>query len=150
MSKNYYEPMHTAEHILNQVMLQSYTGERSFTTHIEKKKSKVDYIFSRDLSDQELIDIEEEVNRVIDKNLPVKENYLDYDEAIEHYDLSKIPESTKQSIRIIEVGNFDACPCIGQHVNNTNEIGKFKIVSSSFNDGVLRIRFKLLHDSKEV
>ena len=150
MSKNYFEPMHTAEHILNQVMLQSYTGERSFTTHIEKKKSKVDYKFSRNLSESELRNIEEKVNSVIDKDLPVKENFWDYNVAKEHYDLSKVPENSRHSIRIIEIGDFDACPCIGQHVKNTNEIGKFKIVSSSFNDGVLRIRFKLLQDTKEI
>ena len=144
MAKTYYEPMHTAEHILNQIMLQLHTGERSFTTHIERKKSKVDYNFTRDLSNDEKVVIESKVNEVIDKNLDVKEAFFQIEEAKKLFNLDKLPDSAGENIRIIKVGEFDACPCIGQHVNNTSEIGKFRIVSSSYNEGVLRIRFKLL------
>ena len=143
MSKNYYEPMHTAEHILNQVMLRLHTKERSFTTHIEKKKSKVDYYFDRDLSEQEKLIIEEKVNEVIESNLSVSEKLLDFDEAEINFNLERLPKKSADKVRIIEIGDFDSCPCIGQHVNSTSEIGKFKIVSSSHNDGILRIRFKL-------
>lgn len=144
MAKTYHEPMHTAEHILNQTMLQLHTGQRSFTTHIERKKSKVDYYFSRDLTDEEIIIIEEKVNAVIQSNLEITEEFVDINEAKTKYNLERLPDSAGDTIRIIKVGDFDACPCIGQHVNNTSEIGEFKIVSSSFNEGVLRIRFKLL------
>ncbi len=144
MAKTYYEPMHTAEHILNQTMLQLHTGERSFTTHIERKKSKVDYNFHRDLSEEEKSSIEKIVNDVISQNLDVTEKYIHINEAKEIFNLEKLPEDAGDDIRIIQVGDYDSCPCIGQHVNNTNEIGEFKIVSSSFNEGVLRIRFKLL------
>lgn len=150
MSKNYFEPMHTAEHILNQVMLKLHTEERSFTTHIERKKSKVDYYFSRNLSATEISEIETSVNSIIEKGLKVNEKYLDYDEAKKEHDLSRLPEDSGDMIRIIEIGDFDSCPCIGQHVKKTDEIGEFRIVSSSYNDGILRIRFKLIYESKEV
>ena len=144
MAKTYYEPMHTAEHILNQIMLQLHTGQRSFTTHIERKKSKVDYTFHRDLNEEEKIIVEQKVNEVIDKNLDVREKLVPLEEAKGIFNLDRLPEDAGDEIRIIEIGDFDACPCIGQHVSNTSEIGIFKIVSSSFNEGVLRIRFKLL------
>lgn len=144
MAKTYYEPMHTAEHILNQTMLQLHTGKRSFSTHIERKKSKVDYTFHRDLNEEEKKIVEQKVNEVIDKNLDVREKYVPLEKAGELFNLDRLPEDAGDEIRIIEVGDFDACPCIGQHVSNTREIGIFKIVSSSFNQGVLRIRFKLL------
>ena len=144
MAKTYYEPMHTAEHILNQTMLKFHTNERSFTTHIERKKSKVDYYFDRDLTIEEKDKIEERVNEVISKNLDVSEKLLELDEAKEIYNLDKLPENAGNKIRIITIGDYDSCPCIGQHVKNTSELGEFRIVSSSFNDGVLRIRFKLL------
>jgi len=46
-------------------------------------------------------------------------------------------------IRIVKIGDYDACPCIGPHVNSTKEIGEFRIGSTSFDNGVLRIRYKL-------
>jgi alanyl-tRNA synthetase len=143
MAKTYYEPMHTAEHILNQTMLQFHTNERSFTTHIERKKSKVDYYFDRDLNDDEKKSLENRVNEIIDQNLEVKEDFFDIAEAKKQFNLERLPQDAGDKIRIIKIGDYDACPCIGQHVENTSEIGKFKIVSSSFNEGILRIRFKL-------
>jgi alanyl-tRNA synthetase len=125
-------------------MLQLHTGKRSFTTHIERKKSKVDYTFHRDLTEEEKKIVEQKVNEVIDKNLDVREKLVSLDEAKGIFNLDRLPEGAGDEIRIIEIGDFDACPCIGQHVSNTGEIGIFKIVSSSFNEGVLRIRFKLL------
>ncbi|PID59675.1 MAG: hypothetical protein CR986_05245 [Ignavibacteriae bacterium] len=146
MTKTYHKPMHTAEHILNQIMLKDYTKARSFTTHIEKKKSKVDYHFDRNLTDDELLDIQNKVNKIIDSSLDVTENFLSYAEAAKDFNLEKLPADAGNKIRIINIGNFDSCPCIGQHVKNTNEIGKFKIISSSFNENVLRLRFKLEHN----
>jgi acyl-CoA reductase-like NAD-dependent aldehyde dehydrogenase len=57
-------------------MLQLHTGERSFTTHIERKKSKVDYNYHRDLSEEEKSSIEKIVNDVISQNLDVTENSI--------------------------------------------------------------------------
>lgn len=52
--KDYYAPMHTAEHILNATMVKAFGCERSFSNHIEKKKSKCDYYFKRNLTPEEL------------------------------------------------------------------------------------------------
>ncbi|MBU2585996.1 MAG: alanine-tRNA synthetase second additional domain-containing protein, partial [Bacteroidetes bacterium] len=48
------------------------------------------------------------------------------------------------TLRIIKIGDYDSCPCSGIHVNSTSEIGRFKIISTSFENDVLRLRFKLL------
>ena len=141
--KNYDPRMHTAEHILNQTMVRMFNRGRSFSAHIEKKKSKCDYHFDRNLTEEEISEIEKRVNEVIQKDLPVTEEFLPRSEAEKYFDLSKLPESAGEKIRIIHVGDYDACPCIGDHVKSTAEIGAFKIISTSFNDGVLRIRFKL-------
>jgi Ser-tRNA(Ala) deacylase AlaX len=125
-------------------MLRRITGERSFTTHIEKKKSKVDYHFNRNLTEHELKNLEEEVNEVIRKNLPVTERYMEFSKADLLFDLSRLPQDRNTEIRIIEIGDFDSCPCIGQHVDNTSEIGIFKIISSDYDGKKLRIRFKLI------
>ena len=64
-------------------------------------------------------------------------------EAKERYNLDRLPEDAGDPIRIIRIGDYDACPCIGPHVQSTKEIGEFRIVSTSFENGVLRIRYKL-------
>lgn len=144
MNKDYDPRMHSAEHILNQTMVRMFNKGRAFSAHIEKKKSKCDYYFDRELTQIELAEIEDRVNEIINQNLPVTEYFLPREEALKNFSLDKLPEQAGNTIRIIKIGDYDACPCIGTHVSSTKEIGVFKIISSSFDNGVLRIRFKLI------
>ena len=142
--KEYSEPrMHTAEHILNQAMVRMFGCKRAFSSHIEKKRSKCDYKFARALTAEETAELEKKVNEVIKTDLPVAEKFVSREEAAEKLDLGRLPEGTGETLRVILVGDYDACPCIGPHVKSTSEIGVFKIASSSFENGILRIRFKL-------
>lgn len=141
--KNYDPFMHSAEHILNGVMVKKFGKGRSFSQHIERKKSKCDYNgFDRNLTEEELREIEKEVNQIVDMDLPVNEEFLTLSEAKEKYNLEKLPDDIDEEIRIVKIGEFDACPCIGPHVNSTKEIGQVKIISSGFDNDILRIRFK--------
>ena len=142
-NKQYHPQMHSAEHILNQTMVRMFNCGRSFSNHIEKKKSKCDYHFDRNLVQSEIEEIEVRVNEVIENDLVVVEEFYPRDEAIIKFNLSKLPDDAGDKIRIIKIGDYDTCPCSGQHVSHTNEIGKFKIISTNFNENVLRIRFKL-------
>lgn len=144
MSKDYNPRMHSAEHILNQTMVRMFNKGRSFSAHIEKKKSKCDYHFEKNLSADEVSEVENKVNKVIAENLPVKESFISKEEASIKFNLERLPEEAGDSLRIISIGDYDDCPCIGPHVQSTNEIGGFKIISTDFSEGVLRIRFKLL------
>jgi len=135
--------MHSAEHILNQAMGRLFGCERCFSAHIERKKSKCDYRFERPLTAEELAVLEKEVNRAIAADLPVSETYLGLDEARKAYNLTRLPEGAGERIRIVSIGGYDHCPCIGPHVASTREIGVFRITTASHDDGVLRIRFKL-------
>jgi len=135
--------MLSAEHILNQAMGRLFGCERCFSAHIERKKSKCDYRFERPLTAEELAVLEKEVNRAIAADLPVSETYLGLDEARKAYNLTRLPEGAGERIRIVSIGGYDHCPCIGPHVASTREIGVFRITTASHDDGVLRIRFKL-------
>ncbi|MFA5188079.1 MAG: hypothetical protein WC460_01810 [Patescibacteria group bacterium] len=141
--KEVYPPMHTAEHLLNQTMVRLFGTKRCFSAHIEKKKSKCDYHFDRALNPEEIKLLEDKVNEVIALDLPVKEKFINYEIASKQFDLTRLPEGQKEDLRIIEIGDYDSVPCIGPHVKSTKEIGQFKIISSDFNNGVLRIRYKL-------
>jgi alanyl-tRNA synthetase len=135
--------MHTAEHILNSVMDKMFHCGRSFNSHIEKRKSKCDYTIRRAPSAKDIAAVERTVNEIIKLNVPVGEEFVGRREADEKYFTGKLPGNAGEKIRIITIGNFDACPCIGQHVSNTSEIGRFSISSADYNDGVLRVRFVL-------
>jgi len=135
--------MHSAEHILNQTMDRMFQCGRCFNAHIEKKKSKCDYRFDRELTPQELEEIQTRVNQVIADDLAVTERHVSDAQALKKYNTEKLPKNAGDSIRIIHIGDYDACPCIGSHVESTGELGGFKITTASFNNDVLRIRFKL-------
>ena len=147
MKKNIDPRMHSAEHILNQTMDRMFRCGRCFNAHIEKKKSKCDYRFNRPLSQKELQEIQTQVNRVIAENLPVTEKYISKSETLGNYNTDKLPSDTGDTIRIVQIGDYDACPCIGPHVKSSAGISGFQITSSNFDEGVLRIRFKLLKNS---
>lgn len=143
-NKQEYPPMHTAEHILNQTMVRLFHCGRAVSAHIERKKSKCDYLLKQKTTAEQIQEIENKVNDIILQNLPVSVEYLTQEEAEKMFDLSRLPKDASQTLRIVKIGDYDACPCIGVHVNNTSEIGRFNIVSSDFFDGRLRIRFNLL------
>lgn len=137
------EPMHTAEHILNQTMVQTFGCKRAYSSHIERKKSKCDYMMSEAPSDVQIKAVEDKVNEVIKHNLPITTEFANRNELSTDIELDRLPEGTDDELRLVKVGDYDTCVCIGAHVENTSEIGEFKIISHDFEDGRLRLRFKL-------
>ncbi len=93
---------------------------------------------------QQMDEVEATVNRIIDSGLPITEEQVLKADASQFLDLSKLPADAPETIRVVRVGNYDACACIGPHVANSKEVGEFKIISHNHNEGVLRIRFRLL------
>lgn len=146
-NKQEYPPMHTAEHILNQTMVRMFGCPRSKNTHIERKKSKCDYLLEACPTDEQVAAIEAQVNKIIAAALPVTISFVSKEEAASIVDLSKLPEDVSDTLRIIRVGEYDACACIGAHVDNSKEIGQFRIISHSFENGIWRVRFKLSEPS---
>ncbi len=142
-NKKEYPPMHTAEHILNQTMARMFGCPRSKNTHIERKKSKCDYTLLHAPTDEQVQAIENKVNKVIAMNLSVTVEYMNKEEAKDLVDLSKLPDDVSDTLRIVRVGDYDVCACIGSHVENTSEIGVFNITTHSFENGRWRVRFKL-------
>ena len=143
-NKAEYEPAHSAEHILNQTMIRMFGCPRSRNAHIEKKKSKCDYILNAEPTPEQVAEIESMVNAVIGRNLDVTIEFMTREKAAEIVDLSKLPEDASDTLRIVRIGDYDACACIGAHVQNTSEIGTFKIISHSYENGVWRLRWKVI------
>jgi len=83
------------------------------------------------------------VNEVIKQNLPITNAFVTRSEVPDAVDLSKLPDDASETLRLVTIGSYDVCACIGEHVQNTSEIGIFKIVSTDYNEDQFRIRFKL-------
>ncbi|MBO7609386.1 MAG: hypothetical protein J6S96_04205 [Muribaculaceae bacterium] len=136
-------PMHTAEHILNGTMVKMFSCGRHVSAHVERTKSKLDYDFPRPLTDEETRAIEARVNEVIAADLPVTEEFATQDEVADRFPLERLPEGASDTVRIVHVGDYDECLCAGDHVSHTAEIGTFRISSTRYQDGRLRIVFRL-------
>ena len=136
-------PMHTVEHILNQTMIRLFGCERSRNAHIERKKSKCDYTLPCAPTEEQIAAIEAQVNSVIAQNLPITIEFVTRDNVPASVDLGKLPADASETLRIVRIGDYDTCACIGTHVARTGEIGTFRIISHSYENGTLRLRFKL-------
>lgn len=69
--------------------------------------------------------------------------FVTCDEIPEGVKLDKLPEDASETLRLVYIGDYDVCPCIGQHVERIGEIGSFRITSTSYNEGSFRIVFKV-------
>ena len=137
-------PMHTAEHILNRTMINLFGCGRAISAHIERKKSKCDYLLSEEPTEQQIREIEQQVNEIINRNLPVTFDYVAKEDVGDRYDLGRLPDDASDTLRVVRVGDYDDCLCVGLHVENTSKVGRFVIVSHDYEAGRLRLRFKLM------
>ena len=149
-NKQEYPPMHTAEHILNQTMVRMFGCQRSHNAHIERKKSKCDYRLPQQPTPEQVAELERRVNEIIAQNLPVTYDFVPRDEVPPEVDLGKLPDDASSTLRLVRIGDYDLCACVGTHVANTSEIGTFRIISHDFTPapegeslGTWRLRFKL-------
>ena len=122
--------------------------ERSKNAHNERKKSKINYNLSECPTQEQVAEIERKMNELIEMNLPVIYEFVTRYNIPEGVKLDKLPEDASETLRLVRIGDYDICPCIGQHVESTNEIGTFKITSTSYNEGSFRIVFKVNSDKQ--
>lgn len=145
-NKDEFPPAHTAEHLLNQTMIRMFGCERSKNAHIERKKSKISYILDRKPDRKAEREIERTMNELIEQDLPVSFEYVDRDNIPEDVSLDRLPEGATDTIRLVRIGDYDVCPCIGKHVRSTAQIGRFEILGTNWDEHEhsFRIRYKVV------
>ncbi|MFL2754807.1 MAG: alanine--tRNA ligase [Gammaproteobacteria bacterium] len=133
---------HSATHLMH-AALRNILGK-----HVEQKGSlvneeKLRFDFSHDkaLTKKEIIEIENQVNEIIRKDIKTEVFESTYDEAIKLGALAFFGEKYGDTVRVLKIGgDFSTELCGGTHVKSTSEIKLFKIVSeSSISSGVRRI-----------
>ena len=145
-NKEEFPPAHTAEHLLNQVMIRLFGCERSYNAHIERKKSKMSFRLDHKPTRQEEKDIEHEMLRLIDEDLPVTFEFVKRDEIPAGVQLDRLPDDASETLRLVRIGDFDVCPCIGRHVRSTGQIGRFEMLGTNWDEQErsFRVRFKII------
>lgn len=145
-NKEEFPPAHTAEHLLNQVMIRMFGCERSHNAHIERKKSKMSFYVDHKPTRQEEKDIEREMQRLIEEDLPVTFEVVKRDALPEGINASRLPDDVSDTIRLVRIGDYDVCPCIGKHVRSTSQIGRFEMLGTNWDEQerTFRVRFKIV------
>lgn len=145
-NKDEFPPAHTAEHLLNQVMIRMFGCRRSSNSHIERKKSKISYQLNHKPTRKEEKAIEDEMNRLIAADLPVTYENVDRNHVPAGVDLDRLPKDASETIRLVRIGDFDVCPCLGKHVRSTSQIGKFVLLGTNWDETshTFRIRYKVI------
>ena len=132
-NKDEFPPAHTAEHILNRTMVTRFGCERSRVNHIERKKSKCNYTLAAEPTAEQIAEVERRVREVIAADVPVTTRFVTRSEVPADIDLSRLPADASDTLRLVAVGDYDLCPCLGSHVAHTAEVGSFRITSTSWN-----------------
>ena len=164
-NKEKFPPAHTAEHLLNQTMIRLFGCGRSYNAHVERKKSKMSFHLDHKPSRQEEREIERRMNELIAEDLPVTFEFVTRDELVgnasQRYeaesddserhnplsiDLDRLPADAGDTIRLVRIGDYDICPCIGRHVRSTAQIGRFEMLGTNWDEmeHSFRVRFKVI------
>jgi len=145
-NKEEFPPAHTAEHLLNQTMIRLFGCGRSYNAHVERKKSKMSFHLEHKPSRQEEKEIERRMNELIAEDLPVRFEFVTRDNLPEGVTLDRLPDDASETIRLVRIGDYDVCPCIGKHVRSTSQIGRFEMLGTNWDETEhsFRVRFKIV------
>ena len=129
-----------------QTMMRLFGCERSKNAHVERKKSKISYILDHKPTRQEEKEIERRMNELINEDLPVSFEYVTHDNIPEGISLDRLPEDASETLRLVRIGDYDVCPCIGKHVRSTSQIGRFEMLGTNWDEMThsFRIRYKVV------
>ena len=141
-----FPPAHTAEHLLNQTMIRLFGCGRSYNAHVERKKSKMSFHLDHKPSRQEEKEIERRMNELITDDLPVTFEFVTRDNLPDGVMIDRLPDGVSETIRLVRIGDYDVCPCIGKHVRSTSQIGHFEMLGTNWDEieRSFRVRFKIV------
>lgn len=134
--------LHTATHLLNEALRKVIDPKiKQRGSNITPERLRFDFSFDRKLTPEEIKKVEDEVNRVIKKQLPVVCKEMSKDQAVKIGAEMEFGQKYPDKVTVYFVGDYSKEFCGGPHVKNTKEVGKFKIVKEEASSaGVRRIK----------
>ena len=132
---------HSATHLLHSALIKNIDNNvKQKGSLVSDEKLRFDFSCDKALNKKALRKIEDEVNNNIDKNISSKTQIMNKDQAIEEGAMALFGEKYDDEVRVLSFGDISTELCGGTHVNNTGDIGVFKILSeSSVSSGIRRI-----------
>ncbi|MCK5022035.1 MAG: alanine--tRNA ligase [Candidatus Pacebacteria bacterium] len=134
--------LHTAAHLLL-AALQKVLGEKvqQKGSNITAERLRFDFSWDEKLTDVQKEEVERLVNEVISKKININCDEMTVDEAKEKGASGVFDSKYGEKVKVYEIGDFSHEICSGPHVENTGELGKFKIIKEqSSSAGVRRIK----------
>ncbi len=135
--------MHTATHLLNEALRQVLKDKNIMQrgSNITPERLRFDFNFPRKLTEEELKKVESLVNEKIKQALEVKREEVTVEQAKSSGAIGIFEHKYGEKVSVYSIGNFSKEICAGPHVNNTKEIGHFKIQKEeSSAAGIRRIK----------
>jgi alanyl-tRNA synthetase len=135
--------LHTATHLLNQalriVLKKSDIMQKG--SNITPERLRFDFNFPRKLTAEEIKKTEDLVNQKIKQAIPIKCEEMTVEEARKINAQGVFGHKYGEKVKVYSIGDFSKEICAGPHVQNTKELGKFKIKKEeSSAAGVRRIK----------
>src|SRR5437870_3293076 len=132
---------HTGTHILHAVLRETLgTHVKQAGSLVAPDRLRFDYTHFAPLTDREIEEIEQKINRIVFRNLPVRTEVMDINQAVGRGALAFFGEKYQQQVRVVSIPEVSMELCGGTHTKMTGDVGLFKIVGeSSIASGVRRI-----------
>ncbi len=123
---------HTATHLLHAALRQlvGFHVKQSGSL-VAPDRLRFDFTHYAALSPEDLIEVEDLVNRKVMDNLSVTTRVQDLNQAVSEGAMALFGEKYGEQVRVVSVNGFSKELCGGTHVSRTGDIGLFKIVSES-------------------
>jgi alanyl-tRNA synthetase len=133
---------HTATHLLHQALRQELGDNiRQRGSNITPERLRFDFTYPEKLSQEQLKAVEQLVNQCIESGLAVTKEVMTPEEAQRSGAIGLFGEKYGESVSVYSVGCFSKEICTGPHVENTKDLGVFRIVKEeSVSAGVRRIK----------
>ena len=134
--------LHTATHLLNEALRKVIDPKiKQRGSNITPERLRFDFSFDRKLTQEEVKKVEDEVNRVIKKQMPVVCKEMTKEQAVKIGAEMEFGQKYPDKVTVYFMGDYSKEFCGGPHVKNTKEVGKFKIVKEeACSAGVRRIK----------
>ncbi|MHA1950014.1 MAG: alanine--tRNA ligase [Candidatus Thorarchaeota archaeon] len=137
--------LHTATHLLQAALRKVLGNEVTQNgSNITEERLRFDFTFSRKLTPEEVDNVENLINDIINQDLEVTQQFMQYDDAMGKGALAFFKENYGEEVSVYSVGDFSLELCGGPHVERTGSLGKFRIVKQKkIGAGIMRIRAML-------